>query len=129
MLRDLDSIFQAVERWGTSHPILAWVVMGWLGGVVAVIRMYERVGVEFTWAKFAARGVAKGVIGAFVSAIAFFGWRAMQWSQDWGILVAGMCGIFGTDILEAVLVLGWDVLRKRFGLDAAKMPTSKDSQP
>lgn len=122
MLKDLDSIFAAVERWGTSHPIIAWIVMGWLGGVVAVVRMYERVGVKFTVWRFAARGVAKGMVGAFVAAVVFFGWRAMGWSQDWGLLAAGMCGIFGTDILEAVLVLGWDFGRKRLGLEAAPLP-------
>ena len=122
MLKDIDALLEAVTRWSTVHPVIGFIVMGYLGGLVAAIRMYERVGVQFTVLGFVVRGFVKGLIGAFVAVVMFFGWRARGFALDWGMLIAGLCGVFGTDILEMVMVLGWDFLRKRAGLDPANRP-------
>lgn len=116
MLKDLDAVFGAIDAWATQHPMLGFMVMGMLGGVVAVLRMYERVGMAFTWAGFFARIFVKSVMGGFVAMAAFFGWRAMGWNMDWGYLVASICGVGGSDIIEAAVVLAIEFARKRLGL-------------
>lgn len=126
MLKELEALFLLAERINIQHPILGWLLMGGVGGLIATVRMYERAGVQFTWRMFAARVAAKGVVGLFVAACVYFGWKASGLNQDWGLLVAGLCGVFGTDVLEAVLVLGWDFLRKRAGLEAKVLPRSDE---
>lgn len=122
MLKDIDALFALAERWGTQHPVLAWIVMGYLGGVVAVARMYEKAGVPFTFGGFLLRTFTRGLVGIFVAICVYGGWSALGWSQSWGLLVGGVCGVFGTDILEAVLVMGLSYLRKRFGLPPQQPP-------
>lgn len=129
MLKDIDQLFNAVERWTTAHPVIGFIVMGYMGGLVAAIRMYERVGMQFSVFGFIARGLVKGILGSFVAVLMFFAWRAQGYALDWGMLIAGLCGVFGTDILEMVMVLGWDFLRKRAGLEPKVMPPSGQRDP
>lgn len=128
MLKELEALFSAAERINLQHPILGWLLMGGVGGLIATVRMYERAGVVFTWAGFLARCVVRGLVGVFVAVCVYAGWKAMGWSQDWGLLAGGLCGVFGTDLLEAVMVLGWDFLRKSRGLEPKAFPKSDEAR-
>lgn len=118
-LQDVDAWLDALGRWATDHPVIGFAVMGWLGGVVAVLRMYERAGIVFTAAGFLGRCLMKGLIGVFVAALVFFAWRGAKLSLDWGYLAAAVCGVWGTEVLEVMFVVGIEYVRKKLGLSSA----------
>lgn len=129
MLRDIEELMGGLSKWAIDHPIVGFAVMGFVAGIVATLRIYERAGIEFTWRLFAARCVTKGLMGLFVAVLLFFGWRAMAWSLDWGFLASGICGVFATDVLEIIFVTGVAFLRKRFGITQADINTTPAPEP
>jgi len=113
MFKNAGEGLNALAAWAAEHPIVGFAVMGWLGGIVAVLRMYEKAGMPITWGALLARVAVKAAIGLFVAVMAFFAWTGMGWPLSWGYLVAGICGLGGSDISEAVVLLFIDWLRAR----------------
>lgn len=122
MLRDVEGTLTDVSRWAAENPIAGFMVMGAVAGLVATLRMYEQVGITFTYRTFFFRCVTKGLMGIFVALLLFFGWRASGWPLDWGYLAAGVGGVFATELLEAMFVTGVAFIRKRFGITPADIP-------
>ena len=113
MLKDADAFLAALAKWAADYPVLGFLVMGFTGGLVAVLVAYQKAGIEFTVPTFIARCIAKGLIGVFLGFTVFFACRAWGVSSDWGYILAAICGLGGTDIAEAVVVIFIDWLRRR----------------
>lgn len=116
MLKDIEIALDALQIWMLKYPLLGFMAMGWAGGLIAVLRMYEKVGIIFTWASFLARCIVKGAMGIFVAVLVFFGWQAMGWSNTWGWFIAGVAGVGGSDVLEALVVGVIEWMRRKAGV-------------
>jgi len=116
MLKDIEALLTVSESWLNNHPLLGFVVMGWFGGLIAVLRMYERVGIVFNLLSFIARCILKGLMGIFVAVLVFLSWRSTGWTIEYGWLVAGIAGVGGSDILEALVLGLLQAIRKRLGI-------------
>lgn len=116
MLKDIEVALAALQAWVVKFPMLGFMAMGWAGGLIAVLRMYERAGITFTWASFMARCCVKGGMGIFVALLVFFGWQAMGWSNTWGWFIAGVAGVGGSDVLEALVVGVIEWMRRKAGI-------------
>jgi hypothetical protein len=122
-LRDqVELALASIQAWVVKYPVLGFAAMGWAGGLIAVLRMYEKAGITFTWASFVARSCVKGAMGVFVALLVYFGWSAMGWSKEWGWFVAGIAGVGGSDVLEALVVglIEWG--RRKAGLGQQQSP-------
>lgn len=125
MFKGIDESFAAIAKWAADYPVLGFLVMGWTGGLVAVLLAYQKVGVEFTWRTFLARCVAKSVIGIFLAGLVFFAWRSAGLASDWGFIVAGICGLGGSDVAEALVVIFIDWLKRRAGTFIPSNPPTR----
>lgn len=115
MFKDIDQTLAAVARWSADYPILGFIAMGFMGGLVAVLILYQKAGIAFTWPSFIGRCAARTFIGMFLAAGVFFAWRTAGFSADWGFIVAGICGMGGADIAEALVVILIEKLKQRAG--------------
>jgi len=127
MFKNLGELVTAAAAWAVEHPIVGFALMGWLGGFIAVLRMYEKAGMPMSLKGFAARCLVKAAIGLFVAVMAFFAWTGMGWGLSWGYLVAGICGLGGSDIIEAVVLLFIAWLRAKVAATGAVVPVDGDA--
>lgn len=116
MLKDLEALFDWGARVASDYPFVGFLVMGFAGGLIATIRMYERAGFSMTWRMLMVRLLMKTVTGVFVGALVYFGCKLAGWSLNAGLITAAICGVFGAEVLELAFVTVAEVARKRLGL-------------
>lgn len=116
MLKDLEALFAWAARVATEYPSLGFVIMGFAGGLIATIRLYERAGFQMTWRLLVARFIVKAFMGVFVGALVYLGFKLGGWRLELGLIVAAICGVFSAEVLELAFVTAAEWGRKRMGL-------------
>lgn len=125
MFRGLDETLAALAKWAAAYPVLGFLVMGWTGGLVAVLLAYQKAGIEFTWRTFIARCITKVLIGGFLAMLVFFAWRSGGFTSDWGYIIAGICGLGGSDIAEALVVIFIAWMKNKAGGQGPMLPPAR----
>jgi hypothetical protein len=129
MLKDLDALFSWAARVAIDYPFVGFAVMGFAGGLIATIRLYERAGFEMTWRMLVARLLVKVSMGFFVGALVYLGFRLAGWRFELGLIVAAVSGVFSAEVLELLFVTGAQFFRKRIGLSPDAPPMRSASGP
>ncbi len=112
--------FSELEGWLSGRPLIGFILLAIVGGIVAHVRMYERSGIELTPMRHFWGIVRRMLSSGFAGLLVFFAWSNLGWSEAWGYFVAGMCGMFSTEFFEIAWSFGHQKLSAMWG--SGKIP-------
>ena len=98
-----------------STPIIGFLVLAVMGGIVAHIRRYEQMGVVLTpWQHWWAI-VRKALPAVLSSLLVYAAWDALSWTLSWGFVVAGIVAVFASEAFDFAWFLLKEFALKRIG--------------
>lgn len=113
-----------MQKWlAENAPWLGFILMAFLGGLVAHIRSFEKSADPMTVAEHVKGFTIKTVYAAMAGLIIYLLFEAAvgygyKVSQPLAFVAAGIGGMFGAEFFDFIFTTGKDFIRKRLGLEA-----------
>lgn len=111
------------KQWMTEN--LSWMgflLMCVLGSIVAHVKAYEAVGVEWGLRQHAWGLVRRLIYGATAGLMVYALHLEYHWSQPLSFVGTGIASIFASDFFDFVWTTGKAWIRKRLGVSEGQQP-------
>lgn len=125
-----------MKKWiAENAPWLAFIVVAFLGGLVAHVRAFEKSALRMTIAWHVRGLLIRSTYAAMVGLIVYwlseaaigYGYKV---SEPLVYVAAAVCGMFGAEFFDFLFTTGRDLVRKRLGLPPlAAAPPADPPQP